>query len=552
MPAVADAPDFAAQLNAAATHPSLDPAECVADVRRVRFKIESARDGGGMRLADARDLLGQADMYVGDLELQREAGAMGQQLARAQVREDADIRDALVAQGIASSDELDAAGWPSHDALASDEADGTLMEAIAGMLPHGAAAYKELLHPRDRKGEWRDKPGVVKPHARGGGAVPAAAKPANYPRWSGLAPSAQTLRPAAGAPPHPRDVPAGAQHTPMRGGKPAVMAVAERWPHLEELNKAAQDAKAGDHTAVGRIGVARAKIEGSLAHAEPHHHDAIMHHTYAASVGALPPEPVDTGVTDHRAETDRHLAHMFNPDETEKAKQSFGSAEALFAQAEADHPEFESILTGGLAEELGARVPATFEEAVANATDHPDEPQVVMGPMKKMERAKQKVDTKYDGDWDRLQDVLRATVVVPTLDHMPAAVEAIRKRAKAAGWSVRKAENRYADDDQDHNVGPTPQGYRDAAVALVSPAGIVSELQINTAPMFEAKQGEGHHMYEESRSIEADIKTRMATAPSASQMSSPGGPTADELARLEHLERESKALYGRALEASYG
>lgn len=83
-------------------------------------------------------------------------------------REDADIRDALIASGVATPEELDAAGWPSHDQLDAAQEDGTLTEAVVGL-------WKEVLHPRSRGGKFASKPGTLPtPKARGGGTVPGA------------------------------------------------------------------------------------------------------------------------------------------------------------------------------------------------------------------------------------------------------------------------------------------------------------------------------------------------------------------------------------------
>jgi GNAT superfamily N-acetyltransferase len=237
----------------------------------------------------------------------------------------------------------------------------------------------------------------------------------------------------------------------------------------------------------------------------------------------------------------------FTEDETSKPEQTFASVEEMFEAAKADEASFKALLTEALAPELDALVPATIEEAVENAEQQPDKAQVVMGPMKKMERAMDKINGKYGGDHNRLQDVLRATVTVPTLADFPEMVDQIRRAAQANGYEIRKAENRFLDPPPPHNVGATPSGYRDAAIALVSPGGVVTEVQMNTTPMFAAKQGEGHTMYEESRKI----AERMTPAsPGTTGVEGSAGVSEEDMARLRELERLSTELYDAAYEAS--
>lgn len=166
-----DAADYADSLNAVACDASLAPDERVAELRKWRFRIET---DDTLAPQTRTELLGQAETYRGGLELQREGEALRTPFDLAHLRERADIRDALVAQGVASPEELDAQGWMSHDQLDAAREDGTLQEGLVGL------AFDELKHPRDRKGEWRDAPGQVKVHGRGGGAVGASAKAASY------------------------------------------------------------------------------------------------------------------------------------------------------------------------------------------------------------------------------------------------------------------------------------------------------------------------------------------------------------------------------------
>jgi hypothetical protein len=280
-----------------------------------------------------------------------------------------------------------------------------------------------------------------------------------------------------------------------------------------------------------------------------------------ASPGTEKPKKVDPG---HKAHVDQQVKAMYREEDAAPAEQNFESLDALYEAAERAQPEFTELLTQGLPDMLGATVPG-FEEALASARDTPEQPQVLMGPMKKKERSLEKVAANYDGDHNQLKDVVRATVLVGKAEELPTALEAVRRRAEEKGWTIRGAEDKFSDGPPPPWVkGPTSAGYSDTKVYLVSPDGIAAELQFNTNVMFIAKEGEGHKLYEEQRSIEASIKARAKEAASAPDAppappASPGttpaphhGPTAAEIARLRELKKRQSELYGAAREASYG
>jgi hypothetical protein len=170
--AAEDVASFASQLNRAAGDPDLDPGERVAALRRIRERILTARDelreemhDRITAMAEYRALLGQADTYAGSNELAREAQALERAMDVAQLREDADVRDVLISEGVASSDELTEAGWPSHDDLDAAMTDGTVEEAVLGM-------FKEVLHPRERTGQWSYEPAAKgRPDSESGDAI---------------------------------------------------------------------------------------------------------------------------------------------------------------------------------------------------------------------------------------------------------------------------------------------------------------------------------------------------------------------------------------------
>jgi hypothetical protein len=235
----------------------------------------------------------------------------------------------------------------------------------------------------------------------------------------------------------------------------------------------------------------------------------------------------------------RALRGMVKPEvaASPKARQPFSNGDELYAQATKDYEGFQAVLDlgQGVSRALGARV-STSREAAAD----PSQSHVVIGSMKKREVAETKVAAKYGGDYSRLGDVIRGTVVVPSLDDLPGAVAHIQAEAEARGWKLRAPENRFLAVEGDPvHTGPTPAGYRDFSVMLESPSGVQAELQVNTHAMFAAKQGEGHRLYEQERGVmrEAAIANRELTS--------------EEKAKVAGFQAQQRALYTQAFSDSY-
>ena len=207
------------------------------------------------------------------------------------------------------------------------------------------------------------------------------------------------------------------------------------------------------------------------------------------------------------------------------------SYEEHFAAAKENMDESEDSfravldLGQGLKEALSGEMP-DFEGAIEDTADgEVEQPLVILGPIKTRDSATRKVFDKYNGDFSRLTDVVRGTVVVSRYEEIGPAVAALQKEAEDAGWTVENgsAENKF--------ITPTPAGYRDVSLLLRAPNGQVAEMQVNTAAMWHAKETKGHHMYEEWRKI----------------AQKPGGPAnAEERARAAELERQQAELYSSA------
>lgn len=147
----------------------------------------------------------------------------------------------------------------------------------------------------------------------------------------------------------------------------------------------------------------------------------------------------------------------------------------------------------GLSKDIGAKV-VSFDEALQDAASS-DQPMVLIAPPKGKDRAREKVRDKYKGDWSRLTDIARATVIVPKVDDIKGVVDQLRSEASERGWKIRErsAVNRF--------VKPTAAGYRDVNILLEAPNGVLAELQINFGQMWIAKETDGHKLYEQWRTI---------------------------------------------------
>ena len=158
---------------------------------------------------------------------------------------------------------------------------------------------------------------------------------------------------------------------------------------------------------------------------------------------------------------------------------------------------------------------------------------VLIAPLKEPATARDKVDSKYDGDWTKLTDVGRATIAVPQLRDVTAVVAALQRRAKEAGWDITAPENRWtAPDGTPINTGPTVSGYRDVSMLLRAPDGTQMELQVNTTRMIRAKE-ESHPLYEEER--------QLARLPDDKK-------TPEIRARIEQLRRRQREIHEAAAE----
>lgn len=158
----------------------------------------------------------------------------------------------------------------------------------------------------------------------------------------------------------------------------------------------------------------------------------------------------------------------------------------LRQRAEAARPHFEQLLASlGMplvrlseptASKLKRKLPAKGQGGA-----------VILVPPKGEERATEKVNRDYSGDWSRLFDMLRASVAVDSLEDLYAAIEALEK---AGAQYARKPKDRFK--------APLPSGYRDFLANYNLPGGVVAEVQFHLKPILIAREQE-KPVYEKQR-----------------------------------------------------
>ena len=127
--------DLIAKIDGVQSDTTVDAADRIAKLREIS---EGVKDPA---------VLGQIGTYIGSLELEIEAGEMRRAMNMLALRENADIRDALIEKGDATPEELDRIGFLSHAELDRREADSTLEKALGA---EDEEAVRKLLGETER------------------------------------------------------------------------------------------------------------------------------------------------------------------------------------------------------------------------------------------------------------------------------------------------------------------------------------------------------------------------------------------------------------------
>lgn len=146
----------------------------------------------------------------------------------------------------------------------------------------------------------------------------------------------------------------------------------------------------------------------------------------------------------------------------------------LYTKAAEDKPTFDAIL-GTVANKVGGDLKAA--------------------PLKGTRRAVEKIKTDYNGDPNKIKDLLRATIVVDTAE-----------QARQAGATIREKMEVLPSGSRDLITEPPPptlgpDGYRDIKFNVRTSSGVVAEVQVNLRQMLAAKE-EVHSLYVQRSHIE--------------------------------------------------
>lgn len=168
-------------------------------------------------------------------------------------------------------------------------------------------------------------------------------------------------------------------------------------------------------------------------------------------------------------------------------------------------------------------------------------PHTVVAPLKGRERADEKVTDKYEGDYGRLTDVVRGSVIVPTMDDVPDAMNEVRRVANIYGFDVVHPESRFTYEEGSLTYsGAKSSGYVDASMLLRDRrTKLLTEFQIHSHSMWYAKEigppeggVAGHALYDKERAIVEKFGDQVPP---------------DMLRLLRGLEQEQRQLYEAAL-----
>jgi hypothetical protein len=146
--------------------------------------------------------------------------------------------------------------------------------------------------------------------------------------------------------------------------------------------------------------------------------------------------------------------------------------------------------------------------------------------LKGRERTQQKIEADYGGDASRITDLARSSIICDN----PQQVYKALGELKELGNVVRV---------KDRFENPV-NGYRDMLVNVEMSNGHIVEVQLHLRSVMEVKNGAGHKLYEESRSIYAKAKMEGREL------------TPQEQATVTRLEQQQKQLYDDAYQKAVG
>ena len=147
--------------------------------------------------------------------------------------------------------------------------------------------------------------------------------------------------------------------------------------------------------------------------------------------------------------------------------------------------------------------------------------------IKGIETINRLLKTRANGNAAMITDYARATIVVKEFYEIYSCLESLKKSFHVISID-------------DHYSYPFPGMYRDINIVIEDPLnGHIGEIQINTEAMTSFKDKHGHHLFDETRKIQAREKLENRQL------------TEEENQRLTELTKESKEGHNAAFAASH-
>lgn len=169
------------------------------------------------------------------------------------------------------------------------------------------------------------------------------------------------------------------------------------------------------------------------------------------------------------------------PCKRDELLQPSGDIDTLYKMAEEVRADFRKVMEG-LKEQLGA------SELLSRPV------------LKNKERVIEKMKEDGAKDASQIYDIDGHTLVFNDLESLSKAVDFFQKDPR-----VMRIKNYYAN--------PTPLGYRGVNINVKLPNGMISEIQLNTKAMIEAKENYEHVFYEVAREAEGQLPPPPPPAP---------------------------------------
>ena len=181
----------------------------------------------------------------------------------------------------------------------------------------------------------------------------------------------------------------------------------------------------------------------------------------------------------------------------EKAEQPASTMGELYQEAALASEYMASWLNmgQGLDKKLGLRRLDMDSDNIEGFLREFDKPGAVLvfPSMKGKERAMEKVETEYEGDWSRLVDIVRATIAVEKISDLKRVVDELMVGTKLA----RRPEDSF--------VEQSAWGFRRLKINAVMPNGHIIEVQVHLKGIFRVCV-QTHDLYKKAREIAAKAK----------------------------------------------